>query len=95
MVASMASLMQYMAMTYGITLGSVVMQYYLKTQSALSYAAAFPSTVIILGMLTVLGGVIFGLLKARRIEPPSMRRSEMQSSAHRPTKRPSLDKGSG
>ncbi|NID14455.1 MFS transporter [Luteibacter yeojuensis] len=66
MASSMASTAQYLSMSFGIALASLLMAGFLGSRSAEGYVWAFRWSVIVLGMVTLAGSWIFGRLRETR-----------------------------
>jgi len=66
MASSMASTAQYLSMSFGIALASLLMAGFLGAHSADGYVWAFRWSVIVLGMITLAASWIFGRLRDPR-----------------------------
>ncbi|HEY4294019.1 MFS transporter [Luteibacter sp.] len=66
MASSMASTAQYLSMSFGIALASLLMAGFLGSHDADGYVWAFRWSVIVLGMVTLAGSWIFGRLHDTR-----------------------------
>jgi EmrB/QacA subfamily drug resistance transporter len=66
MASSMASTAQYLSMSFGIALASLLMGGFLRAHDALAYVWAFRWSVIVLGMITLAASWIFGQLRETR-----------------------------
>lgn len=63
MAASMGSTVQYLAMSFGIALATLLMAVFLHGQTPEAYVFAFRRAVLALGVLTLLAAAIFRLLR--------------------------------
>ena len=66
MASSMASTAQYLSMSFGIALASLLMAGFLRSHDALAYVWAFRWSVIVLGLITLAASWIFGRLRETR-----------------------------
>ena len=66
--SSMASTAQYLSMSFGIALASLLMAGFLDNRDAGSYVHAFRWSVLVLGMITLAASWIFGRLRDARPE---------------------------
>jgi len=67
MASSMASTAQYLSMSFGIALASLLMGGFLGSHDAQGYVAAFRWSVIVLGMITLAASWIFSRLRDTRV----------------------------
>ncbi|SEO54036.1 drug resistance transporter, EmrB/QacA subfamily [Luteibacter sp. UNC138MFCol5.1] len=70
MASSMASTAQYLSMSFGIALASLLMAGFLGSHAAEGYVWAFRWSVIVMGMITLAASWIFGRLRDTRATPP-------------------------
>lgn len=66
MASSMASTAQYLSMSFGIALASLLMAGFLGSHDAKGYVSAFRWSVIVLGVITLAASWIFGQLRETR-----------------------------
>ena len=69
MASSMASTAQYLAMSFGIALATLLMEAFLHGHAQAHYVAAFRWTVLLLGAITALASAVFGRLPHDRPLP--------------------------
>ena len=69
MASSMASTAQYLAMSFGIALATLLMEAFLHGHAQAHYVAAFRWTVLLLGAITALASGVFGRLPHDRPLP--------------------------
>jgi EmrB/QacA subfamily drug resistance transporter len=68
MASSMASTAQYLAMSFGIALATLLMAAFLRNHSPTAYVAAFRWTVLVLAVITAVAGRVFTHLRHDRPE---------------------------
>jgi EmrB/QacA subfamily drug resistance transporter len=66
MASSMASTAQYLSMSFGIALASLLMEAFLRGTQATDYVWAFRYAVIVLGLVTLAGSWVFSRLRKER-----------------------------
>ncbi|HEX7731023.1 MAG TPA: MFS transporter [Rhodanobacter sp.] len=66
MASSMASTVQYLAMSFGIALSTLLMQALLRGHTAEDFVVAFRWTVLLLGLVTAAASRVFGRLRPDR-----------------------------
>jgi MFS family permease len=66
MASSMASTAQYLAMSFGIALSTLLMQALLRGHAAEDFVVAFRWTVLLLGLVTAAASRVFGRLRPDR-----------------------------
>jgi len=66
MASSMASTVQYLAMSFGIALSTLLMQALLRGHTAEDFVVAFRWTVLLLGLVTAAASRVFGQLRPDR-----------------------------
>jgi predicted MFS family arabinose efflux permease len=66
MASSMASTAQYLSMSFGIALASLLMEAFLPSHAPSAYVGAFRGSVIVLGMVTLAASWIFSRLRDPR-----------------------------
>jgi MFS family permease len=66
MASSMASTVQYLAMSFGIALATLLMQALLRGHTAEDFVVAFRWTVVLLGLVTAAASRVFGRLRPDR-----------------------------
>jgi hypothetical protein len=66
MASSMASTAQYLSMSFGIALATLLMESLLRGHAHADYVAAFRWTVLILALITASASRVFGRLRADR-----------------------------
>jgi hypothetical protein len=66
MVSSMASTVQYLAMSFGIALATLLMEFMLTGHAHDDYVMAFRWTVLLLALVTAVASRVFGRLRHDR-----------------------------
>jgi MFS family permease len=66
MASSMASTAQYLSMSFGIALASLLMEAFLPSHESGAYVQAFRWSVIVLGMVTLAASWVFSRLRETR-----------------------------